>query len=51
MSKHREAELNALLSATKEKVFEKNNIKLINYNDLINEIGLAKMKSPLESGY
>jgi hypothetical protein len=51
MSKHREAELNALLSATKGKVFEKNNIKLINYNDLINEIGLNNMKSPIETGY
>jgi hypothetical protein len=51
MSKHREAELNALLSATKGKVCEKNNIKLINYNDLINEIGLNNMKSPIETGY
>jgi predicted glycoside hydrolase/deacetylase ChbG (UPF0249 family) len=51
MSKHREAELNALLSATNGKVFEKNNIKLINYNDLINEIGLNNMKSPIETGY
>jgi predicted glycoside hydrolase/deacetylase ChbG (UPF0249 family) len=51
MSKHREAELNALLSATKEKVFEKNNIKLIDYSDLISEIGLDNMESPVESGY
>ncbi len=51
MSKHREAELNALLSATKGKVFEKNNIKLINYNDRINEIGLNNMRSPIETGY
>ena len=46
MSKHRESELNALLSAQKENVFEKNNIRLINYNDLIKEIGLNKMKKP-----
>ncbi|MGQ9848275.1 MAG: hypothetical protein ACUVQP_12355 [Bacteroidales bacterium] len=51
MSEHREAELNALLSATKEKVFEKNNINLINYIDLINLMGLGNMKSPLETGY
>jgi hypothetical protein len=51
MSKHRDAELNALISAKQKKVFEKNNINLINYNDLIDEIGLDKMKSPVESGY
>lgn len=51
MSKHREAELNALVSAKLQNIFEKNNIKLINYNDLINEIGVDKMKSPVESGY
>ena len=51
MSKHREAELNALISAKQEKIFEKNNIRLVSYNDLINEIGLDKMKSPIESGY
>jgi hypothetical protein len=51
MSKHREAELNALITAKKQNVFEKNKIILINYNDLINEIGLDKMKSPVESGY
>jgi len=51
MSKHREAELNALLSGKNENIFEKNKITLINYNDLIKEIGLDKMESPLESGY
>jgi len=51
MSKYREAELNALIAAKKEKVFEKYNIRLINYNDLINQIGLEKMKSPVEAGY
>lgn len=51
MSKHRNAELNALLAGKHEKVFEKYNIKLINYNDLIKEIGLEKMKSSLETGY
>ncbi len=51
MSKHRHAELNALISAKSQNVFEKNNIKLINYSDLISEIGLEKMKSPVGSGY
>jgi predicted glycoside hydrolase/deacetylase ChbG (UPF0249 family) len=51
MSRNREAELNALLSAKKENIFEKKKIRLVNYNDLIREIGLNKMKSPVESGY
>lgn len=51
MSKHREAELNALLFAKQQKNFENNGIKLINYSDLINEIGLTNMKSPVDSGY
>jgi len=51
MSKHREAELNALISAKKKNIFEKNNIDLINYNDLIDDIGLDKMRSPVDSGY
>lgn len=51
MSKHREAELNALIAATQQNIFEKNNIELINYNDLIKKIGLDNMKSPVESGY
>lgn len=51
MSKHREAELKALISAKNENIFEKNKIKLINYKDLINEIGSDKMKSPVDSWY
>lgn len=51
MSKHREAELKALLRAKKENIFEKNKVRLVNYKDLINEIGLDKMKSPIEPGY
>jgi hypothetical protein len=51
MSKHRNAELNALISAKQQNIFEKNKIRLINYIDLINEIGLDKMKSPVESEY
>lgn len=51
MSKHREAELNALLFAKQQNLFEQNGIKLINYSDLINEFGLDKIKSPIQSGY
>jgi chitin disaccharide deacetylase len=42
MSKHREAELKALLNAMRENIFEKNNIRLINYKDLINNTSLVK---------
>ncbi len=51
MSKHREAELNALISAQQQNIFEKNNIRIFNYRDLINDICLNKMNSPVESGY
>lgn len=51
MSKHRNAELNALIKSQSENIFELKNIQLINYDYLIKEIGLEKMKSPIESGY
>jgi len=51
MSKHRNAELNALISAKRENIFEVKNIRLINYDYLIKEISLDKMKSPLDTGY
>lgn len=51
MSRHRDAELNALIEAYKNNLFEKNNIQLINYDYLIENIGLENMKSPLDSGY
>jgi predicted glycoside hydrolase/deacetylase ChbG (UPF0249 family) len=51
MSKHRNAELNALLSVVKENAFRKRGISLITYKDLIKRIGLGSMKSPFESGY
>lgn len=44
MSKHRNAELNALIQAKGENIFEKKNIRLINYDYLIKEFGLDKMK-------
>jgi thioredoxin reductase len=51
MSAHRESELNALLKAKQEKIFEKNNIRTITYNDLIKEFGLNSMRSPEQTGY
>jgi predicted glycoside hydrolase/deacetylase ChbG (UPF0249 family) len=51
MSKHREGELNALIFSTQQNIFKKNRINLINYSDLINDVGLGNMKSPLETGY
>lgn len=51
MSRHREAELKALLSAVRNDEFRKRGITLINYNDLIYERGLKSMKSPVDSGY
>ena len=51
MSRHRNAELNALMTAKKENIFGLNNIRLVNYSNLVKEIGLDKMKSPVGSGY
>lgn len=51
MSKHRNAELNALLSAVKDDAFNNRGIKLITYRDLIKRMGLKNMKSPVDIGY
>jgi predicted glycoside hydrolase/deacetylase ChbG (UPF0249 family) len=51
MSKHRESELQALLSVIKNDEFNKRDITLINYDDIINIYGLNSMKPPEESGY
>ncbi len=51
MSKHRNAELNALLSPKFKEEIKKNNIKLINYAELIDKVGLENMKRPTETGY
>lgn len=48
MSKHRNAELNSLLSPEFRKALEDNNIKLIDYKFLINNIGLENMHSPVD---
>jgi predicted glycoside hydrolase/deacetylase ChbG (UPF0249 family) len=51
MSKHRAAELSALLSPEFSALLEKKNISLITYKDLIDRIGLENMKSPIDTGY
>ncbi len=51
MSKHRDAELKALLKAVSNDDFQKRSINLINYSDLIELIGIHSMKSPVDSGY
>lgn len=51
MSKHRESELKALISFSKINSDEEYGLTLINYEELINAIGLGNMKSPVQSGY
>jgi hypothetical protein len=51
MSKHRNAELNALLFSVKNNVFNERGITLITYKDLIKRIGFENMKAPDESTY
>lgn len=51
MSKHREAELNALWKAILNNDFTKRKINLINYSELIKLKGLDQMHSPIETGY
>ena len=46
MSKHRNAELNALLSPRFMEAIKANGIKLINYSQLIDRVGLENMKDP-----
>ncbi len=51
MSKHREAELRALLSREFNNIYKQGNVKFITYRDLIQSVGLENMKSPVGSGY
>lgn len=51
MSKHRESELKALISFSKINSDEEYGLTLINYEELINAIGLENMKSPFQAGY
>lgn len=51
MSKHRRAELDALLSDEFQKALIRNKIELITYRELIEQQGLENMKSPVDTGY
>ena len=51
MSKHRNAELNALCSPLFKYLVKTNNVQLLNYKDLINSFTFKKMKRPKLSGY
>jgi len=51
MSKHREAELRALLSREFNNIYKQGNVKFITYRDLIQSVGLENMKSPVGSRY
>jgi len=46
MSKHRQAELNALLSPELRKLLQQKHFKLVNYTMLNQQIGINKMKRP-----
>ena len=48
MSRHREAELRALLSPEFRSLLNERNIRLKTYADLIKEVGLEKMQRPAE---
>jgi hypothetical protein len=48
MSKHRQDELNALLSDKTNSMIKQKNIHLMNYGELIKERGLENMKRPVE---
>ncbi len=51
MSQHRQGELKALCSKKFKKILKAKNIRLVTYRDVIAEVGLANMKSPVNSGY
>jgi len=51
MSQHRQGELKALCSKKFKKILKAKNIRLVTYRDVIAEVGLSNMKSPVNSGY
>jgi chitin disaccharide deacetylase len=51
MSRHRQAECNALLDPRMRAAIRDRSIKLMTYRHLIDEFGLANMQSPVKSGY
>lgn len=46
MSRHRQGELNSLLSPALSEFIRKNNIRLVTYSTLVSETGLKNMKRP-----
>lgn len=51
MSRNRHAELKALCSKKFKKILKEKNIRLITYRQLISEVGLKQMKSPIVHDY
>ncbi|MEN8194328.1 MAG: ChbG/HpnK family deacetylase [Bacteroidota bacterium] len=51
MSKHRNAELNALCSPLFEYLIRNNNVQLLNYRDVIDSLNLKNMRRPNLTGY
>lgn len=51
MSQHRQAELQALCSKKFQRALNAQNIRLVTYRDLIAEVGLSNMRSPVNKDY
>ncbi len=51
MSRHRNAELDALISDEFKTALEKEGVTLLTYRDLINKLGLKNMESPVKPGF
>jgi len=51
MSQHRHAELKALCSKEFKKILKAKNIRLVAYREIIAEVGLQNMKSPVSKDY
>ena len=51
MSQHRQAELKALCSKKFRKILKEKNFRLMTYREIIAEVGLQNMKSPMTKDY
>ncbi|HEX9975332.1 MAG TPA: ChbG/HpnK family deacetylase [bacterium] len=51
MSEHRQAELKALCSKKFEKILKTKTIRLVTYREIIADVGLQNMKSPVNKDY
>ena len=47
MSKHREAELHALLSPEVRAALQRSDVRIITYRDLVTSVGITNMKRPI----